>query len=106
MSTRHPAAAVLGNLAGAAFAGYLLLPHLSYFLATGRPLAGVFAVQQAWVGAVFLIRRPARCSSRRALDWVAAYAGWFTSFLIRPGGYALPGYAAAAGLWIQVAGLL
>jgi protein-S-isoprenylcysteine O-methyltransferase Ste14 len=65
----------------------------------------VFFVQQVWVAVVFLSRRTPRTVSRRPLDWIAAYAGWFTSFLVRPDGYHL-GWAAAVGLWVQVIGLL
>jgi protein-S-isoprenylcysteine O-methyltransferase Ste14 len=106
MRQRHPWAVVLCNLAGAGFAAYLLLPELHFFLATGRPLALVFAVQQLWVGVVFLVRRAPRRSTRRPGDWFAAYAGWFTSFLVRPGGDGLPAPVASAGLGIQLAGLL
>jgi protein-S-isoprenylcysteine O-methyltransferase Ste14 len=96
---------VAGNIAGAAFAGYLLIPNLKYFLETGAAISLVFVIQQLWVGAVFLVRRPARTVSRHALDWVAAYAGWLTGLLIRPNGAHLA-WAASAGLWVQVAGLL
>jgi protein-S-isoprenylcysteine O-methyltransferase Ste14 len=65
----------------------------------------VFAIQQAWVAVVFLARRTPRTVSRRALDWVAAYAGWFTSFLVRPSGYH-PAWGVAFGFWVQLAGLL
>ena len=78
---------VAGNVAGAAFALYLLLPNLRFFLQTGRPIGLVFVIQQVWVAVVFVARRAPRTVSRRAIDWIAAYAGWFTSFLVRPGGY-------------------
>jgi protein-S-isoprenylcysteine O-methyltransferase Ste14 len=90
---------------GAAFAGYLLLPNLQFFLQSGRLIGLVFVVQQVWVAAVFLSRRAPRTVSRRALDWIAAYAGWFASFLVRPDGYHL-GWAALVGFWVQVTGLL
>jgi protein-S-isoprenylcysteine O-methyltransferase Ste14 len=93
-----------GNLAGAAFAAYLLAPNLRFFLDTHAPMALVFAVQQAWVGAIFLLRRSPRSVSRRPLDWLVAYGGWFTSFLVRPGGYA-PAWAASVGFPMQLAGL-
>jgi hypothetical protein len=75
---------VAGNIAGAAFAAYLLLPNLRFFLQTGSAIGLVFVIQQVWVAAVFLARRAPRTVSRRALDWVAAYAGWLISFLVRP----------------------
>jgi protein-S-isoprenylcysteine O-methyltransferase Ste14 len=97
-------ALVSGNFAGAAFALYLLLPNLRFFVHTGRPLGLVFVIQQGWVAAVFLTRRPPRTVSRRALDWIAAYGGWFTSFLVRPDGYH-PAWGVAIGFWVQVLGL-
>ncbi len=72
---------------------------------TGRFIGLVFVIQQAWVAAVFLARRSPRTVSRRPLDWIAAYAGWFTSFLVRPNGYH-PAWGLAVGLWVQVAGLV
>ena len=95
---------VAGNVAGAAFAVYLLLPNLRFFFQTGRPIGLVFAIQQVWVAAVFLARRAPRTVSRRAMDWIAAYAGWLTSFLVRPGGYHLA-WGVAVGFWVQVVGL-
>jgi protein-S-isoprenylcysteine O-methyltransferase Ste14 len=96
---------VAGNVVGAAFAWYLLLPNLRFFVQTGRLIGLVFVVQQVWVAVAFLSRRAPRTVSRRPLDWIAAYAGWFTSFLVRPGGYHL-GWAVAFGFWVQVAGLV
>jgi protein-S-isoprenylcysteine O-methyltransferase Ste14 len=96
---------VAGNLAGAAFALYLLLPNLRFFAETGRLIGLVFVIQQAWVAIVFLLRRAPLSVSRRGLDWIAAYAGWFTSFLVRPGGYH-PAWGIEVGFWVQVAGLL
>lgn len=96
---------VVGNVAGAAFAGYLLLPNLRFFVQTGRLIGLVFVVQQVWVAVVFLSRRMPRTVSRRPLDWIAAYAGWFTSFLVRPDGHHL-GWAVLLGFWVQVVGLV
>jgi protein-S-isoprenylcysteine O-methyltransferase Ste14 len=90
-----------GNLLGAAFAAYLLWPNLEFFLRTHAPMAAVFVLQQVWVGAIFLIRRAPRSASHHPLDWVAAYGGWLTGLLVRPGaGYALP-FAPALGLPMQ-----
>jgi protein-S-isoprenylcysteine O-methyltransferase Ste14 len=93
-----------GNAAGAAVAVYLLLPNLRFFFQTGRPIGLVFAVQQAWVAVVFLARRPPRSVSRRMIDWVAAFAGSFSFFLVRPGGYH-PAWGVTTGLAVQLAGL-
>jgi protein-S-isoprenylcysteine O-methyltransferase Ste14 len=82
-----------------------MLPNLHFFLATGRLIGLVFVIQQAWVAVAFLARRPPRTVSTRALDWIAAYAGWLTSFLVRPGGEHLA-WGIAVGFWVQVGGLL
>jgi protein-S-isoprenylcysteine O-methyltransferase Ste14 len=95
---------VCGNLAGAAFAAWLLLPNLRFFIQTGRLIGLVFVLQQVWVAAVFLTRRPARSVSTRAIDWVASYAGWLVSFLVRPGGDHLA-WAVTVGFSLQVGGL-
>jgi protein-S-isoprenylcysteine O-methyltransferase Ste14 len=84
---------------------YVLRPNLEFFLRTGRLVVLVFMIQQAWVAVVLLIRRAAHTTSRRPLDWIAAYAGWFTSFLVRPGGYQLTA-GVPVGFWIQIVGLL
>lgn len=97
-------ALVAGNAAGAALAVYVLLPNLRFFLQTGKAIGLVFVIQQVWVAVVFLARRPPRSVSRRPLDWIAAYAGWFTSFLVRPDGHHL-GWGVTIGLWVQLAGL-
>jgi protein-S-isoprenylcysteine O-methyltransferase Ste14 len=96
---------VAGNLVGAGFAVYLLLGSLRFFVATGRLIGLVFVIQQVWVAGLFLSRRPARTVTKRPLDWVAAYAGWFTSFLVQPGNYH-PAWGIAAGFWVQLSGLL
>jgi protein-S-isoprenylcysteine O-methyltransferase Ste14 len=96
---------VAANAIGAGFAVYLLRPNLESFLRTGALLGLVFVIQQAWVAGVFLIRRAAQSTSRRPLDWVAAYGGWFTSFLVRPGGYHVASDV-PIGLLAQIAGLL
>jgi protein-S-isoprenylcysteine O-methyltransferase Ste14 len=96
---------VAGNLLGAGFAGYLLLPNLRFFVQTGRLIGLVFVIQQAWVAVVFVTRRAPRSVTRRATDWVAAYAGWFTSFLVRPTGVH-PAWGVSLGFWVQVLGLL
>jgi protein-S-isoprenylcysteine O-methyltransferase Ste14 len=96
---------VAGNVLGAAFAGYLLLPNLRFFVQTGLLIGLVFVLQQVWVAVAFLSRRAPRTVSRRPLDWIAAYAGWFTSFLVRPGGYH-SAWGLVLGFWVQVAGLL
>lgn len=93
-----------GNLVGAAFAAYLLLPNFRFFLQTRHPIGLVFAIQQAWVGVAFLARRAPRTVSRRPVDWIVAYAAWFTYFLVRPSGHH-PTWEGSLGLAVQVTGL-
>jgi protein-S-isoprenylcysteine O-methyltransferase Ste14 len=100
----RPVGPIAANLAGAAFAVYLLLPNLRFFVSTGSLLGLVFVIQQVWVAAVFLLRRQARTVSTRTLDWIAAYAGWLISFLVRPGG-THAAWAVTGGFLVQVAGL-
>jgi protein-S-isoprenylcysteine O-methyltransferase Ste14 len=104
-TTRRRITRIGGNLLGAAFAGYLLLPNLEFFATTHRPIGLVFSVQQAWVAALFLLRRAPRTVSRRPWHWFVAYAGWFTGFLIRPTGYH-PTFGVAVGFWVQITGLV
>lgn len=92
------------NLAGAAFAVYLLEPNLRFFLDTHAPMALAFAVQQVWVGVIFLIRRPPRSATHNPFDWAVAYGGWFFGLLVRPGGPVLP-FASTFGLVMQCADL-
>jgi len=90
-----------GNLLGAAFAAYLLAPNLRYFLDTHAAMALVFTIQQAWVGAIFLVRRRPRTVSWHPLDWGAAYGGWLIGTLVRPGGPHLP-WSSPIGLSLQI----
>ena len=92
------------NLAGAAFAVYLLRPNLRFFLDTHAPMALVFVIQQVWVGVIFLIRRSPRSASHNPFDWAVAYGGWFFGLLVRPGAPALP-FASTFGLALQCAEL-
>jgi len=92
------------NLAGAAFAVYLLRPNLRFFLDTHAPMAVVFVLQQLLVAVIFLIRRSPRSASHNPFDWAVAYGGWFFGLLVRPGAPALP-FASTFGLAMQCAEL-
>jgi len=92
------------NLAGAAFAVYLLRPNLRFFLDTHAPMALVLVLQQVLVGVIFLIRRSPRSASHNPFDWAIAYGGWFFGALVRPGAPALP-FASTFGLAMQSADL-
>jgi protein-S-isoprenylcysteine O-methyltransferase Ste14 len=97
-------ATLVCNLAGAAFALYLLGPNFRFFLDTHAPMALLFVVQQVWVGVIFLIRRSPRSASHNPFDWAVAYGGWFFGLLVRPGAPALP-FASTFGLAMQCADL-
>jgi protein-S-isoprenylcysteine O-methyltransferase Ste14 len=96
---------IAGNALGGAFAVYLLRPNLEFFLRTGHPIGLLFVIQEGWVAVVFLIRRAPETTSRRPLDWVAAYGGWFASFLVRPDGSNLLS-GVPVGFGLQMLGLL
>lgn len=57
------------------------------------------------MAAIFLVRRAPRTASHRPLDWIAAYAGWFMGFLVRPTG-SHPAWGVSVGIWVQLIGLL
>jgi len=90
------------NLAGSAFAVYLLVPNLQFFLRTHAPMAAVFVLQQTLVGLIFLIRPAPISRSRYPLDWAAAYGGWLTALIVRAGsGYHVP-WSGSFGLGLQL----
>lgn len=83
---------------------YFLLPNIRYFVDTGRLIILVFVLQRVWVALMFLIRRSPRSASTRPLDWIAAYGGWFSYLLLRPGGAHLA-WATTTGFWVQIVGV-
>jgi protein-S-isoprenylcysteine O-methyltransferase Ste14 len=92
------------NLVGAAGAAFFAQATLRVYLQTHRPLGAAFCIEQMWVVAAYLIRRPARTVSRRRSDWLLAFGGTFCGVLFRPVG-AHPQWGVTAGLAFQLVGL-
>jgi protein-S-isoprenylcysteine O-methyltransferase Ste14 len=92
------------NLVGAAGAAFFAQATLRVYLQTHRPLGAAFCIEQMWVVAAYLIRRPARTVSRRWRDWLLAFGGTFGGVLFRPVG-AHPQWGVSAGLALQLLGL-
>ena len=92
------------NLIGAAGAAFFAQATLRFYLQTHRPLGVALFVEQMWVVAAYLIRRPARTVSRRWGDWLLAFGGTFGGVLFRPVG-AHPQWGVTTGLVVQLVGL-
>jgi protein-S-isoprenylcysteine O-methyltransferase Ste14 len=92
------------NVVGAAGAAFFAQATLRVYLQTHRPLGAAFCVEQMWVVAAYLIRRPARTVSRRRGDWLLAFGGTFGGVLFRPVG-AHPQWGITTGLAFQLVGL-
>jgi protein-S-isoprenylcysteine O-methyltransferase Ste14 len=92
------------NVVGAAGAAYFAKATLQFYLQTHRLIGAAFFVEQMWVVAAYLIRRPARKVSRRLGDWLLAFGGTFGGVLFRPIGAHL-GWGIDIGLVVQLTGL-
>jgi protein-S-isoprenylcysteine O-methyltransferase Ste14 len=92
------------NLIGAVGAAFFAQATLRVYLQSHRLIGAAFFVEQMWVVAAYLIRRPARTVSRRLGDWLLAFGGTFGGVLFRPVG-AHPQWGLTAGLTVQVLGL-
>jgi protein-S-isoprenylcysteine O-methyltransferase Ste14 len=95
---------ISANLVGAAGAALFAKATVQAYLHTHRLLGGAFVVEQMWIVAAYLIRRPARTVSRRLGDWLLAFGGTFAPLLFRPAG-AHPHWGVIGGLGLQVFGL-
>lgn len=101
---RARVARVSANLVGAVGAAFFAEASLRFFLQTHRLIGAALLGEQTWIVLAYLLRRPARAVSRRAGDWVLAFAGTFGGVLFRPvGGH--PHWGVVAGLAAQLAGL-
>ena len=92
------------NLVGAGGAALFAWSTLQFYLQTHRLIGGAFFVEQMWVVVAYLIRRPARTSSRRLGDWLVAFGGTFGGVLFRPV-VDSPQWGVNAGLALQLLGL-
>ena len=64
--------------------------NFSHWRSTGAPSGLGITVLEAWVAALFVVRRQTLELSRRRLAWIAAPIGSFAMLLARPGGDGLP----------------
>ena len=92
------------NLIGAAGAALFARASVLFYLQTHRLIGGLFVIEQLWLVAAFLIRRPQRAVSRRPVTWLVAFGAAF-ALLLRPEG-AHPAWGVTAGFALQLAGLL
>jgi protein-S-isoprenylcysteine O-methyltransferase Ste14 len=95
---------IAATLVGAAGAAYFAQATLQHYLEFHQLIGVVFFVEQMWVVIAYLIRRPARATTRRMRDWLLAFGGTFGGVLFRPDG-AHPPWGLTAGLWVQLFGL-
>jgi protein-S-isoprenylcysteine O-methyltransferase Ste14 len=93
------------NLVGAVSAAYFSYSFLHFYLQSGRLIGVVFFGQQTLVAVAYLIRRPARCVSRRLDDWLLAFGGTFAGVLFRPDG-AHTAWGLQTGLVLQLVGVV
>jgi protein-S-isoprenylcysteine O-methyltransferase Ste14 len=96
---------LLANVVGATGAAYFAYVTLESYLHTHRPIGILFFAEQAVVVVVYLVRRPARVVTRRAGDWMLAFAGTFCPVLLRPDGAHFY-WAFSVGLILQVIGVV
>ena len=95
---------IAATIVGATGAAFFAQATLQRYLEFHQTIGLVFFVEQMWVVIAYLIRRPARASSRRMRDWLLAFGGTFGGVLFRPDG-AHPQWGLTAGLWVQLFGL-
>lgn len=92
------------NLVGAVGAFYFADASLRFYLHTHRLIGAAYLAQQMWVVIAYLIRRPARVTSRRMDDWLLAFGGTFGGVLLRPDGAHLR-WGVDIGFVVQLFGL-
>lgn len=64
--------------------------NFAHWRSTGEPSGLGITVVEAWVAALFVVRRQTQQLSRRSLAWIAAPIGTFAMLFARPGGSGLP----------------
>jgi protein-S-isoprenylcysteine O-methyltransferase Ste14 len=92
------------NLVGATSAALFARASILFYLHTHQAIGVVYALEQMWFVAVFLVRRPARIVSNSTLSWLLAAAGTFGGVAFRPQG-AHPGWGLTAGFVLQLVGV-
>ena len=77
--------------------------NFSHWRSTGEASGLGITVVEAWVAALFVVRRQTEELSRRRLAWIAAPIGTFAMLLARPGGSGLPHWLCET---VQLSGVL
>src|SRR5215213_2374723 len=77
--------------------------NFSHWRSTGEPSGLGITVVEAWVAALFVVRRQTEQLSRRRLAWIAAPIGTFAMLLARPSGGGLPHWLCEM---VQLSGVL
>ena len=95
---------LVANVIGATGAGFFAWAGYRHFITAHSLIGAGFWCAQLWVVAAYLLRRPARVVSSRALDWALAFGGTFAGILYRPDGLHLH-EGMVAGTALQVVGL-
>jgi len=96
---------IAANIIAAFGAALFAKAGLDYYLRTHSLIGGAFFAEEMWIVVAYLVRRPARVTSQRPVDWLLAFGGTFGGVLLRPDG-AHPHWGVVAGFDAQMIGLV
>ena len=100
-----PIVRIAANIIAAFGAALFAKAGLDYYLRTHSLIGGAFFAEEMWIVVAYLVRRPARVTSQRPVDWLLAFGGTFGGVLLRPDG-AHPHWGVVAGFDLQMIGLV
>jgi protein-S-isoprenylcysteine O-methyltransferase Ste14 len=95
---------ITANIIAAFGAALFARAGLDYYLRTHSLIGGAFFAEEMWIVVAYLVRRPARVTSQRPVDWLLAFGGTFGGVLLRPDG-THPHWGVLAGFDVQMIGL-
>ncbi len=95
---------ITANIIAAFGAALFAKAGLDYYLRTHSLIGGAFFAEEMWIVVAYLVRRPARVTSQRPVDWLLAFGGTFGGVLLRPDG-THPHWGVVAGFDVQMIGL-
>ena len=98
-----PIVRIAANIIAAFGAALFAKAGLDYYLRTHSLIGGAFFAEEMWIVVAYLVRRPARVTSQRPVDWLLAFGGTFGGVLLRPDG-AHPHWGVVAGFDVQMIG--
>ena len=99
-----PIVRIAANIIAAFGAALFAKAGLDYYLRTHSLIGGAFFAEEMWIVVAYLVRRPARVTSQRPVDWLLAFGGTFGGVLLRPDG-THPHWGVVAGFDVQMIGL-